>query len=211
MIGAVTDTERAQRVASARARAAETKRARSREQLLAAGSDLFRRKGWSGTRMEDIASAANLSVATAYNHFASKQALIATIYAPLLEPLADRARADIEASAPAEEAIRRGVVELARLTHEHQPLTVALIQAISDLTARGGERTNPPRLVPFPNPIVALVEAGQERGALGTRLPGREVATFLVNGLLLRVLTRPQERPEDTAELMLAMLFGALR
>ncbi|HEY4418069.1 MAG TPA: TetR family transcriptional regulator, partial [Pseudonocardia sp.] len=55
-----------------RARAAQTKRDRTRRALLDAADTAFASHGWANARMEDIAAAAGVSAATAYNHFPTK-------------------------------------------------------------------------------------------------------------------------------------------
>ena len=64
------------RAAESRARAARTKRDRTRAALLSAADPAFAARGWARTRVEDIASAAGVSNATAYNHFPTKHVLI---------------------------------------------------------------------------------------------------------------------------------------
>ena len=66
----------ADRAAKSRARAARTKRDRTRAALLSAADPAFAARGWARTRVEDIASAAGVSNATAYNHFPTKHVLI---------------------------------------------------------------------------------------------------------------------------------------
>jgi AcrR family transcriptional regulator len=48
------------------------KKVRQRAELLRISANLFRRDGYEGTRMEDIAEQADVSVPTVYNYFASK-------------------------------------------------------------------------------------------------------------------------------------------
>src|SRR3546814_17337750 len=48
------------------------KKVRQRAELLRISANLFRRDGYEGTRMEDIAEQADVSVPTVYSYFASK-------------------------------------------------------------------------------------------------------------------------------------------
>jgi AcrR family transcriptional regulator len=66
----------------ARARAARTKRTRTRASLLAAADSAFSARSWQATRMEDVAAAAGVSTATAYNHFPTKHSLVGQVFAP---------------------------------------------------------------------------------------------------------------------------------
>lgn len=202
----------AEQVPSPRARAAETKRARSRAALLAAGGRLFRQQGWLGTRMEDIARVAGLSAATAYNHFESKHHLIGTIYAPLFLPLQQRAEQSLAAGRPIVEVVREVVYDFAALARSEQQLTTALISAVSEVTNRVGKPVseNDPRLlVPFPLPLRDVIAEGQRRGELRSVPDAADAALFLTNALMVRVVTFPAESVQETADLTLAFLLGA--
>lgn len=50
----------------------QRKKVQTREAIIACASRLFRERGYEASRIEDIAEAANLSVATFYNYFSSK-------------------------------------------------------------------------------------------------------------------------------------------
>jgi len=71
---------------------------------------------------------------------------------------------------------------------------------------------NDPRvLAPVGDVAVELIARGQQSGELRAWPPADEVGTTIVNLLLVRAVARPHEPPEHTAELMLTLLFGALR
>lgn len=57
----------------------ERKKARQKEALIDAAIDLFRDNGFEKTRIEDIAAAAEVSVATVYNYFANKPQILLEI------------------------------------------------------------------------------------------------------------------------------------
>jgi len=98
-----------------RARAARTKRDRTRRALLDAADSAFGSRGWARTRVEDVAQSAGVSAATAYNHFPTKHALLAQVYAPIINPLLAAAREDITAGRPVVEALTDQVRALCRL------------------------------------------------------------------------------------------------
>lgn len=198
---------------SSRARAAETKRTRSRERLLEAGSHLFRERGWLGTRIEDIAREAGLSPATAYNHFESKHHLIATVYAPYFWRVQENVDQAIAAGGPIIDAIRATVLEMATLARTEQPLTVAFIGAVSEVTNRVGPPVseNDPRvLVPFPRPLRDLIDEGQRRGDLTGDVDALDASVFMTNAMFLRVMTRRVETARQTADITLTFLLGGL-
>lgn len=55
------------------------KKIEQRADLLRIASDLFRRRGYEETRVEDIAVHADVSTKTVYNYFSSKQAILAAL------------------------------------------------------------------------------------------------------------------------------------
>jgi AcrR family transcriptional regulator len=66
--------------------------------------------------MEDIAEAAGVSAATAYNYFPAKHTLISAVYAPFVRPLITQAEQDIVAGGPIVDALSDQVHALARLS-----------------------------------------------------------------------------------------------
>jgi AcrR family transcriptional regulator len=207
----------ADRAAESRARAARTKRDRTRAALLSAADPAFAARGWARTRVEDIASAAGVSSATAYNHFPTKHVLIAQVYAPLLRNLRTQAYRDITAGRPSVPALTDHLRALVRISWRHRGLTAALSAGIADYAVRVGRPADPgdendPRvLAPVGDVLVELIARGQSSGELRPWPPAEEIGTMLVDLLLVRAVGRPHDPPELTAELMLTFLFGALR
>lgn len=200
--------------ASAQARGGRTKRQRSRAALLDAARQVFADRGWQGTRMEDVAAAAGVSPATAYKHFASKHALIATVYAPLLDPLRQQARADVAQARPAVDSLRRYLQELVRLVGEQRQLTLPLLEAAIDAMLRWGwppvRDDDPRRIASVPEPLVWLIAAGQHRGELAGEPPAEEAAPFLINAVTIHLFTRRDADPDKTGKLALAFLLRTL-
>lgn len=69
--------------------------ARRREQLLAAALGEFGRRGYHLTQMEHVASAAGVSKALLYQHFASKEELFAEVAAAIVTELTGRLRSAV--------------------------------------------------------------------------------------------------------------------
>lgn len=202
---------------TARERAARTKRERSRRAVLAAAAELFAAQGWLPTRLEDVARRAGVSTATAYNHFPTKHALISHVYAPLVAPPIERARTLLVEGRDVVEVLEEHVRDLAATIREHEALTVPFVFAVQDHSARTGRAPDPgdhddPRIIaPLAQMLVELIVRGQADGVLRPFPPGRDFATQVLNLLLLRVMNRRGEPAEETAEIVLTVLFGALR
>lgn len=200
-----------------RARAARTKRDRTRRALLDAADATFGSRGWARTRIEDIAAAAGVSAATAYNHFPSKHSLIGHVYGPLIRPLLVQAERDAAAGRPVVAALEDQVRALARTTVRHRELTASFFCAVQDYTIRvegpadPADDVDPRTLVPLPDSIRVLVEHGQRTGELRDHPPASEISAMIVNLLLLRSLTQPNETADVRAELLLTVLLAPLR
>lgn len=200
-----------------RARAARTKRVRTRAALIAAADSAFSRRGWAATRIEDIADAAGVSPATAYNHFPTKHALLGAVYEPHVRGLIRQAEQDIAAGRSVVEALVDQVNALARLSWYHRELTASFTAAVFDYTIRTGKGPDPddeadPRiLAPVNVALLLLIRHGQATGELRAHPPATEISGMVINMLLVRSINRKDEPPAATADLMLTLLFGALR
>jgi AcrR family transcriptional regulator len=167
--------------------------------------------------MEDIAAAAGVSAATAYNHFPSKHALLGQVYSPLIQPLKLEAESDVAAGRAVVDALCDQVKALTLITYRYRPLTAAFWSAVQDYTIRVGGPADPsddvdPRtLAPIPASIRILVEHGQETGELRRFPSPHEVSGLIVNMLLIRSINRPHELPAVTCEMLLTVMFGMLR
>ena len=64
--------------------------------------------------MEDVAREAGLGVAVIYNHFPSKDALVTTAYAPLMQPLFNHAEEDLAQGVVFDEAPTKLAAQLQR-------------------------------------------------------------------------------------------------
>lgn len=200
-----------------RARAAHTKRIRTRAALIAAADSAFSRHSWAAARMEDIAEAAGVSPATAYNHFPTKHALLGAVYEPYVRGLIRQAESDIATGRSVVDALVDQVNALARLSWYHRGLTAAFTAAVLDYTIRVGRTADPddhgdPRnLAPINKALLLLIRHGQATGELRPHPPATEISGMIVNLMLVRSLNRKDEPPAVTADLLLTMLLGALR
>ena len=203
-------------VPDSRARAARTKRTRTRAALIAAAGTAFATQSWAATRMEDVAEAAGVSAATAYNHFPTKHALVGAAFAPHLTGLVEQADRDIAAGRSMVDALSDQLLALARLSWLHRGLTAAFTAAVFEYTIRVGHTAEPgddadPRVIaPLLDVVLRLVQHGQRTGELRARPSGFEISAVVVNLLMVRSINRRDEPPEETADLLRTILFGVL-
>ncbi len=209
-------TERA-RADDPRVRAAQTKRDRTRRALLDAAEATFSARGWGNTRMEDVAAAAGVSAATAYNHFPSKHALVGHIYGPMVRPLLVQAERDLAAGRSVIDALCDQVRALSRISYRNRRLTAAFWSAVQEYTIKvtgppePGDELDPRIVAPLPDTIRLLIEQGQRTGELRDFPSALEVSGMIINLLLLRSINRAEESAEVTAELLQTVMFGMLR
>ena len=205
------------RTGDPRARAAQTKRDRTRRALLDAADATFGSRGWARTRVEDIAAAAGVSAATAYNHFPSKHALIGHVYRPLVLPLVVQAEHDVHDGRSVTDALIDQVKALVRTASRHRVLTAAFHAGVQDYTSRASasprddDDLDPRNLVPLPEALRILIEHGQRSGELRSYPPAADISSMIVDLMLATGATNPEEPAATTAELLLTLLFGALR
>jgi AcrR family transcriptional regulator len=201
-----------------RARAGATKRQRTRAALLGAATQLFETRGWAGTRIEDIAAAAGVSSATAYNHFPTKHAIVGAAFEPVLSAVTREVEQARTEGRPAVELLGMAIRGAAEAARARRNLTVAFVSAVQEAAAlRGGEPPDPldlndPRsYVQLPSVIAHVITDAQQKGELRVFPDGQEVGATMINLLLLRVLNRRDESAAMTAEVVLTLLLGALK
>jgi AcrR family transcriptional regulator len=204
----MSDTE------AARRRAAETKRERSRIAILDAATRLFDERGWFPTTVQAIAAEAGVGPATVYNHFASKNLIAGFVFLPVVGDLLKDPRWSDDAVPPTV-ALRALIEELVAAARRNVRLTVAMLEAVNDSTARRGAAITPedPRfVVPLPALFETVIRRGQQRGDFLDYPPAEIAGPFFSNMLLLRIFTRPGESVPDTTRLILTVAgrtFGA--
>jgi AcrR family transcriptional regulator len=199
---------------NARARAARTKRARTQAALLTAALEAFQSQGWTKTRMEEIATAAGVSVATAYKHFAGKDVLLARVYAPFVLREQDRSRHRTEAGLATSAALEEHVRDLALMIREQETLALAYTRAVAEYAERvsgpiqDGDELDPRNIAPMADEMTRLISDGQRSGEFRPHPAAREIATMVVGQMLNRVAAYPGENPNQSAEISLTTLFA---
>jgi AcrR family transcriptional regulator len=199
-----------------RARAARTKRTRTRAALISAADSAFSARGWAATRVEDIAAEAGVSAATAYNHFPTKHVLIGVVFAPHVTPLLIQADRDIARHRPVLDALTDQIDALARLSYYHRGLTAAFTAAVLEYTIRTQRTPDPqddldPRtIVPLLDPLMRLIRHGQQSGQLRPDPSAEDISSTIVNLLLVRSLNHKDEPPQTTAKLLRTLLLRTM-
>lgn len=151
------------------------------ERILAEAERLFAAKGFTGTSLASVASAAGLGNAGLLHHFPSK----AVLYRAVLDSIAadlDARNADSDTSAEAVETLHGLVGSLLSL-HQDRPTALAIVA--HEFLDRSG-RIQDAEVLPLSGVVgstVAALEAGQRQGTIR---PGDPVAmTAAMHGALI--------------------------
>lgn len=177
---------------------------------------MFSSQGWLDARMEDIATRAGVSAATAYNHFPSKQALVGQVFAPMLAPPLAQARRDVAAGRPVVEALQYQVRALTEILFQHRRLAAAFWAAVQDYTirvagpAQPDDELDPLVQAPLAESIRILIDHGQRTGQLRAYPPAVDLSRLVVAMMLIRCVDIGQHTPAATTELLGTVLLGTL-
>ncbi|MEY2567078.1 MAG: hypothetical protein QOE35_1607 [Actinomycetota bacterium] len=109
----------------------ESTRRDTRTRVEAAAMDLFERKGYAGTTVEEIASAAEISVRTLYRYFPSKDALIWNRFDPALQGMLDAFRRR-DRTGPPFESLQQAMAEGADAVDEISDVLLHIWQLAAD-------------------------------------------------------------------------------
>ena len=99
----------------------------TRDDILDAAAQVFRRKGFHGASMSAIADAVNLQKASLYHHVASKQEILLALLDRALEMLTEHIAAISAQNIPADQKLRRMIRAYLSALAENADLTTVLL------------------------------------------------------------------------------------
>src|SRR5215216_3020610 len=99
----------------------------TREDILEAAARVFRKKGFHGASMANIAEAVNLQKASLYHHVSSKQEILLELLDRALELLLERISPIATQPIPAEERLRLMIREYLQILAENTDLSAVLL------------------------------------------------------------------------------------
>lgn len=117
----------------------------TRQDILEAAAQVFRKKGFHGASMSDIAEAVNLRKASLYHHVSSKQEILLEILDQALELLLRRISVITESNSPADEKLRLMIREYLQILVENIDLAAVLLFEHRSLERRQHARHIPNR------------------------------------------------------------------
>src|SRR5215208_6859304 len=131
----------------------------TRDTILEAAAQVFRKKGFHGASMQDIAEAVNLQKASLYHHVSSKQEILLALLDRALELLLERISAISSQSIPADEKLPEMIRAYLQILTENTDLSAVLL-----FEHRSLERKQHARHVPNRDKFEALWRNVLEEG-----------------------------------------------
>ncbi len=123
-------------------RSADERTSSRRQQLLAAGLELFAERGWAGTTVQDLCRAAGLSPRYFYEHFATREDLFLELAAGIAQDVHGTVRAALAGAG--EDPRERAHTVLAALaeffTADRRLVRVALVESLATERLRAHRR-----------------------------------------------------------------------
>lgn len=99
----------------------------TRDEILLAAAQIFSKKGFHATSMQDIAEAVNLQKGSLYHHISSKQEILVEVLDRALELLIERMQAVLECPLPPDERLRQAMQVYLGTMLEHRDLAAVLL------------------------------------------------------------------------------------
>lgn len=117
----------------------------TRDDILEAAAQVFRKKGFHGASMANIAEAVNLQKASLYHHVSSKQEILFELLDRALEMLLERTAPIASLDLPADERLCKMIREYLQILAENTDLSAVLLFEHRSLEGRQHARHLPNR------------------------------------------------------------------
>ena len=117
----------------------------TREDILEAAAQVFRKKGFHGASMADIAASVNLQKASLYHHVTSKQEILLELLERALTTLADEVSKVSGQTLPADQKLRQMIRVYLQLLAEYPDLSSVLLFEHRSLDKKAHARHVPHR------------------------------------------------------------------
>ena len=154
----------------------------TRTRLLRAAEELFRRHGYAGTTVGDVATRAGASVGTVYHHFPDKRAMLLALIDDWADRVEARRRTDLDLERFLGDDPRAAIRRWLRRAYERERKQPSLYVVVLGLADRDAEvRRRYARLEQSAClRLEDLIRFGQRRGVMRTDLDAPAVA-FLIH------------------------------
>ncbi len=150
----------------------------TRDQILDAAAQVFRKKGFHGASMSDIARAVNLQKASLYHHVSSKQEILLALLDRALDMLTEQISAVACQDLPVEEKLRRMIRTYLTALTENMDLSAVLLMEHRSLDKKLHLRHVPHR-DQFENLWREVIQEGVQVGVFHCDDPGLTVRALM--------------------------------
>jgi AcrR family transcriptional regulator len=155
------DSESRERRKNTRGRAAKSDH--TRQQILEVALKLFRRKGYPGTSMTDIADAVGLTKGGLYHHVDKKGDLLREIHDEMVTAMLDRVKRNVEPEPDAKRQLATWIRMHASIMHDYLDQIAVFFTEMEHLDKKTLKRIIP-RRDEFQRRLVGILRAGAENG-----------------------------------------------
>lgn len=188
--------------------------ASSASAVIHAARELFDQAPFREVTVGQVARSAGVNEVTVYRIFGSKDGLAAACWLGNIEKLRRGIERDRKVTSDPLERIRRHLNRLARVAQQDRAITDALIQAVEAQTIERGSKIgalDPRAIVPLPQMLEPLVAEAQKAGLLVGDYASFELAVFLSNSLVLRIMTRREAPAAESAAFVCDIVLNGIQ
>ncbi|MEH0934539.1 TetR/AcrR family transcriptional regulator [Micromonospora psammae] len=154
-------------------------RGSARQSIVAAATELFARRGYEATSVQEIVAAAAVTKGALYHWFGSKSELLASIYRELLAEQTERLRDIAGGAGPVEQRLRAAALDVVAHTAEHLDELTVWARSAHLLDGEHAEATRRERRR-YHDLFRDLVREGQASGVVRTDVSATVIThTFL--------------------------------
>lgn len=165
----------------------EEKREATRQDILAAASELFKTKGYETTSVDDIVESANVAKGTFYYHFEKKDDLLMALQELKLAEACKQARQCLKVGDSPKQVLIAFLVDAAHWTDENPELAKAIFKAKMERMQHSppdchGERHGPPAFIKmyFFDLIIEILDHAQKAGEIRTDIDVSQIARIVI-------------------------------
>jgi TetR/AcrR family transcriptional regulator, cholesterol catabolism regulator len=155
----------------------ERKKARLRQQIIDTSINLFRKRGYEATRIDDIVQVLEISQPTFFRYFPSKDAVLREVGESGYACICERLRSELSSKARTGERLRRLYVTMAREVEADRQLWQAVVLSGAMDPVRSAElRGHEEAAVSL---LREILTQGQKRGEVTRAFPVVHLAEFM--------------------------------
>jgi AcrR family transcriptional regulator len=150
----------------------------TRQRLLEAGLDAFSRRGYHAATFDEIAEAADVARATAFNYFPRKEDIILALLQQRRDAVGPNLRHDLERDADTTTRLHDMMRTLTRLYESDAEKNRAFVRAV----VQAGVVLQPPGYFDLAQIVGSVLRSGQNRGEIRADLNPDSAARLLLDG-----------------------------